>query len=404
LSNAPSSGIGNVSEVLDDTTYSVVTTTYTYVIAANGCADTQAVTATVKPTPYLVGGPFADTICSNTNYSFTAVPTTPGTSMVWTRPSVPNITPATATGSGSILEFLANSTLLPINVVYNYNLSLNGCTNTDVVNLVVDPIPPTPKITTYPAKQVSTSAELCMGTLYQNFGTSTTQSAGQKWTWSASKAAIFATDPLRQYCLVNFTVPGVTAFVYLEANIPGYNCPVKDSFKVFVNTAVSDNPSVVKFQDELICLRADQDSYQWGYDAVSNTDSTLFPGETNQNFTVGPNPDISNKNYWVITTHNGCSQKTYYNPPVAVATVPNTLGDVKVYPNPTSRTLTVEISNTPGGNYKVDVVNMLGQKVFGSDVFDMKASMDVSELAAGCYFVDVYRDGVKFSTVKFVKN
>jgi hypothetical protein len=404
LANLPTSGTGTISEYLDDTTYHNVTTAYSFVISANGCADTQIVTATVKPTPYLVGDPFNYTICSNSNFSFTAVPTTPVTSMVWTRSAVPNISPATATGSGNILEFLSNSTLLPITVDYLYNLSLNGCTNTDNVHLTVDPIPPTPKITTYPAAQGQTSADLCQGTMYQNFGTTATQPAGQVWEWSATKAAVFATDPLRQYCLVNFTVPGTVAFVYLTAELPGFNCPVRDSFKVFVNTAVSDNPTVIRFQDELICLRADQDSYQWGYDAVSNTDSTLFPGETNQNYTVGPAPDLSNKNYWVITTHNGCSQKTYYNPPVAVANVTGSMGDVKVYPNPTSRVLTVEINNTPGGNYKVDVVNMLGQKVFGSDVFDMKASMDVSELAAGCYFVDVYHDGVKFTTVKFVKN
>ena len=203
------------------------------------------------------------------------------------------------------------------------------------------------------------------------------------------------------------SVPYTTLFrsdVILKATLPGYTCSEKDAFTVSVSNALSDKLEIVYFNGDLIVLSNIQDTYQWGYDDVSTLDSTLFPYETNQNLRQ-PTLDLTNKYYFVLTSRGDCKQKTYYNTPVAIRNVNAITGDVKVYPNPTNQFLNIEITNTVGGGkYRMDIVNMMGQKVSSYETMDQSATLDVSMMSTGMYFVDCYKDGVKFSTVKFIKN
>jgi hypothetical protein len=238
--------------------------------------------------------------------------------------------------------------------------------------------------------------------MYMNFGSTVAPPAGVNYAWSASNAIVWATGTTRQYSLINFTKPG-NAYVYLLATLPGFTCAAKDSFGIIVGNDISETPTVIYFNGDFVCLSNTEDSYQWGYDDHNTLDSATFPYQTNQNYTE-LNPDFNGKWYWVITTHNGCEQKSYYRVPTGVKNVTGNLGDVKVYPNPAAQYVNVEISNTSGGSFKVEVMNMLGQQVSSQNVIGDKAVIDVAELAAGVYFVDCYRDGVKFATEKFVKN
>jgi hypothetical protein len=239
--------------------------------------------------------------------------------------------------------------------------------------------------------------------MYQNFGSATPPPTGIVYTWTATGGRVWATGSTRQYSLVNFDQSGRTD-VYLEATLPGYSCAAKDSFTVSVSNAVSDMLEIVYFNGDLIVLSNIQDTYQWGYDDVSTLDSTLFPYETNQNLRQ-PTLDLTNKYYFVLTSRGDCKQKSYYNTPVAIRNVNAITGDVKVYPNPTNQFLNIEITNTiGGGKYRMDIVNMMGQKVSSYETMDQSATLDVSMMSTGMYFVDCYKDGVKFSTVKFIKN
>ena len=402
IANAAGSGVGNISEYLDniaDNVYdSVIHVFYNYADTLHGCVTNSVVAVAVNPTPHLTSAHTA-TVCSGAPFIYldTLSTGTVGVTNTWTRPSAPNITPATASGSGNISETLTSSILTGATTTYIYTLAYGTCpSHTENLVVAVDPRPGYPQITTH------SPALLCEGTMWQNFGSATVPPAGVNYSWSASNAEVWATGSTRQYSLVNFDKVG-DAYVYLLATLPGFNCPSKDSFEVTVSSSVSDRPEVTYFNGDFICLSADQSSYQWGYDVVSTLDSELLDRETNQNYT-NPAPDFTNKYYWVMTTHNGCSQKSYYIVPTGVKNVTASMGDMKIYPNPSDQFVNVEISNTSGGKYIVEVVNLVGQTISSENISGQKTTLDVANMASGVYFINCYRDGVKFASAKFVKN
>jgi hypothetical protein len=145
-------------------------------------------------------------------------------------------------------------------------------------------------------------------------------------------------------------------------------------------------------------------SYQWGYDDATTFDSTILVGETNQNY-ANAFPDFAKRNYWVITTHtNGCVVKTFFNKPTGVADVNTATAEMKVYPNPASSHINVEVGRTVKGAIYMEVYNMLGQQLQHVDATDNKAQIGISELPAGAYIVDCYSDGIKVAAARFIKN
>ena len=403
VSNTADSGVtATINENLNDTTNAPVTVLYNFMISAAGCSTPATVIVTVEPTPLLTSAHF-DTVCSGVPFTYIQQTNVTGATVNygWTRPSVAGITPATNHGTGNISETLVNGGLTALSATYYDTLKIagTGCSSIDSIKLRLSPAAPAPQITTFPPH------DLCSRTYDMNFGAATIPPAGVTYSWSSTGGSVvFATGSTQQYALVNFAVPG-TNIVYLNSSLAGFDCPTKDSFIVNVSTSVSDSPEVIYFNNDFVCLRNDEDTYQWGYDDVSTVDSTILTGETNQHYS-NANPDLTHKYYWVITTRQGCMQKSYFNDPLAVQNVNNvSVGELNVYPNPTSQNINVEIkSSTFGGNYSVDIRNMLGQKVSEDQLLDHKASINVADLANGIYFVDCYRDGVKVATTRFVKN
>lgn len=394
-----SSGTDNPNQPLINSTYVVVDVVYTYTITANGCSNTQDVTVKVNPTPRLIA-PFTGTVCSGSQFNYTPASYTPGALYAWNRPAVTDITPATAfvgIGTGQIHEVVNNATLSPIDVYYVYRLTINGCTNlgTQTVKLTVKPTPPAPPITTFSPNV------LCTGTQFQNFGSTMPDSKVHN-VWSATGADIFSVSNYGQNCVVNFNNPG-TAVITLTANVIGYNCPISSSYTVNVNSSVAPHPEVVYYNNQFICLSNDNDSYQWGYDDAATLMSTTLTGEINQNYN-NSNPDFNNKHYWVLTKMGDCWQKSYYNRPTGINNVNSGAIDMKVYPNPAKDVVNIEMASVSGGNFKVEVSNLLGQKLDVQTLVNNKASINVAELPAGIYLVDCYRDGVKVTATRFVKN
>ena len=394
--NSAGAGSVPVSEYLDNNVDSVVHVTYVFNTTLHGCSSANDLSVAVSPTPRLTSAKF-DTVCSKAPFVYLDTESIAGATATWTRAVVPNISNPAGAGTHNINETLTSNILSGVTVTYVYAIGYPGCpTHNEILTVEVDPSPAYPTITTH------SPSEVCTRTMDQNFGAASLPPAGVTYTWSATGAQVWASGVGHQYSLVNFTEPG-NAVVYLLATISGYNCPVKDSFPVTVGTPVSDMPEVIYFDHYFNCLASDQDTYQWGYDNRSSLDSALFDGETNQSY-YEPNPDFTGKYYFVITTHNGCMQKTYFNPPTGVKNVTSSMGEMKIFPNPADQFVNVEIINTAGGKYNVEVVNLLGQKLDTQILTNNKGMLNVSELAAGVYFVNCYRDGVKFASTKFVKN
>ena len=395
ISNLPGSGVGNPNEMLFNTSATFVDVPYVFTTTYLGCSYAQIVTVRVQPKPILTG-PTHDTVCSGTPFSYTPTPPFTGITYTWTRAAVTGINPDTASGGVSINETLNNTTLTRLDAIYVYTLTANGCSYTQNFTLTVDPrVTPSPIITTH------SPADVCLNTMYQNFGAGFSPADTDIiYTWSARNASIFAHGTSSQYALVNFITPG-TAYVVLSTNVSQINCITSDTFVVNVSTTPAPQPVVYYLNKQFVCLPADMDTYQWGYDN-EQLDSTILTGETNQDY-VNPSPE-GGKYYWVITTKGDCFQKTYAKVPTTVTNVNMENMSMKLYPNPASEMLTVEVNNTLNSDVEVQLFNMVGQVVGTAKVMNNKAVFSVSNFASGSYLVACYSNGVKVAASRFIKN
>ena len=254
-----------------------------------------------------------------------------------------------------------------------------------------------------PVIALTSPNSVCDSVFFQNFGAATLPPSGVKYIWSAVNAKISATGSTGQYALVNFKNPG-NAAITLTSTVMNTGCSINGtSFTVNVGTQKADvPPQVVYFTKSFVCLQNNEEAYQWGYDDAATLAPSIIQGEMNQDYLIN-NPDVTNKNYWVKITHNGCIQKAYYNKPSGAA-LKTSITEVKVYPNPAKDVISVEINTTDPGNMQVEVLNMLGQKLYTATVTDNSAQLDVSQYPNGIYLVICYRDGVKISSARFIKN
>ena len=153
-----SSGSGNISGSLTNTTNAPVTVTFTIIPTANSCPG-AAITATVlvNPTPNAVATPASQTICSAASIS-TIVLTgaVSGTTYAWTRDNSVAVTGIAASGSGNISGTLTNTTNAPITVTFTITPTANSCPGAAITATVL--VNPTPNAVATPASQTICSA------------------------------------------------------------------------------------------------------------------------------------------------------------------------------------------------------------------------------------------------------
>lgn len=394
ISNLLATGTENPNERLNNTTYITVPVTYVYTITANTCTNTQNVTVKVRPSPVLTSN--TAVTCSGAPFTFDPVSYTPLSQFAWSRAATAGITPDTAAGEGSIQDTLTHSSSDAMTVVYDYALSIYGCVNMQQVTVTVNPAPPVPTISTKP------DSALCNGATFISFGAETPAADGFTYSWGATGATLHATGGSTQYALVSFNTPG-TAVVTLTSHNATTTCTSKTSFDVTVGGGLAQTPEIIYFDGQFICKQNEQTNYQWGYDDAATLEPTALDGETNQNY-FNQYPEWSNKYYWVITSRNGCSQKTYYNRPTGVADVNRADVSMNVFPNPASSVINVEVSSFVTGEIYMNVYNMVGQQLQHVQAQNNKAQISIADLPAGAYIVDCYSDGIKVAAARFIKN
>ncbi|WP_161499411.1 SprB repeat-containing protein, partial [Flavipsychrobacter stenotrophus] len=210
ISNAAAAGTDNPNEVLMNITTDSVVVIYIDTLEANGCINTQPVTVSVYPTPILSSTHTPAAVCDSSVFNYTPTSATPATAFTWSRATVAGISNAANTGTGNPMEYLVNTTPDPISVLYIYTLTANGCTNTNLVTVVVNP---KPLLTT-----TLTPAAICDSTLFSYTPASAT--VGTVFTWSratvagiANTAAAGSNDPMEY--LDNTTANPLTV-VYID--------------------------------------------------------------------------------------------------------------------------------------------------------------------------------------------
>lgn len=391
-------GTNNPNEQMINNTNDDLLVKYMYTLTANGCSAPDTVTIAVRPTPRLSSDLTVST-CSSAPFTYVPESFTDGTTFTWSRSKVNGILPNTGSGSGNVNETLVDTSYaILFNTKYKFVLSYKGCSDTQYVVVTVNPAPVAPAIA------ISSSNNLCSNTQYQNFGAATAAAAGTFYNWSAVNASVMATGNNRQNALISFPNSG-TAKVIVTSSIATTACRNADTLDVTVGSGDAGKPvNVIYYNGQFISLQNDVDGYQWGFDDALTLDSTLLKGEVNQVY-FNNAPDLTYRYYWLMTTKNGCVQKSYFNVPTGITNVNSgEFSSVKVYPNPTSSNLNVEVNSIAGGNVEVEISNLLGQKMNTTQTVDNKATVNVSNLPAGCYLVNCYQNGVKIATSKFIKN
>ena len=142
ISNAADSAVGDISEILINTTSAPIDVLYRYNISGvAACSNDQIVKVTVNPLPQLVS---AITLinCSNTPVAYLPASNITGTNFTWNRPTVNGIVNIAASGLGAISESLVNKTNQEIIVDYSVSLqNANGCISSNKVSVIVKPNP-----------------------------------------------------------------------------------------------------------------------------------------------------------------------------------------------------------------------------------------------------------------------
>lgn len=78
------------------------------------------------------------------------------------------------------------------------------------------------------------------------------------------------------------------------------------------------------------------------------------------------------------------------------------LSTLKVYPNPASYELNLELLES-NGNYKAMLLNSLGQMMARTDFESTYQKIDLSTLAPGTYFLQLYNEEISLGTYSIIK-
>ncbi len=395
LSNNIDSGNGTINETLNNITNNSQTAYYNIMVTANGCTTDTIVSVVVNPTPRLSSS-LIDTFCSGSAVTYAPTSFTAGTTYTWRRPYVGGIAPDSSNGAGNVNEVL--TAVAGGTTIYIFTGTANGCSFSQNVSVVINPLPVTPIITT------KSPGTLCSGTKYQNFGTSFAPPTGMSYRWSATNATVWATSNNGMNAIVNFPNSGVANIMLtLIGGVSTSACSSVASYTVNVSSTATEDPTVTYFESHFVCSRNDEDFYQWGYDAAGTLDSNLLSGEINQSY-LNTAPDFANKFYWVMTGRNGCVQKTYYRVPTAVQNVSAEVLAMNLYPNPSDNVINVALENASRGNIRFEIVNMAGQRLNTIDATGTTTPINVADLPAGIYMLACYQDGIKVAVTRFTKN
>jgi hypothetical protein len=277
-------------------------------------------------------------------------------------------------------------------------MSAGGCTSSQTLGLVVNPSAPAPVISISPA------SPLCFNTQYQNFGAATPAPDSVIYTWSATNATVFAASPGHQNSLITFNVGIGSSVVTLTASIPGVACYSQATAVYDVTGSVTNSPQTIFYVNgHFICNDNTVDSYQWGYDNKVTLDSTILTGQIDQDY-YDPGADVTHFSYWVITHKNGCMEKSYYNAPVGLTDInAEEQVSMKLYPNPATNMVTIELSGASHESCQIQLSDMSGRQLMIAPIVGTRGILNIGDLAPGCYIVDCFDGPIKSATVKLIK-
>lgn len=259
-----------------------------------------------------------------------------------------------------------------VNYVVVGQNALTGCTATLAVPVLVNPSPNT--------LIYANPASVCSG---QPTNLSGLGATSYVWSNGASSA--------------NITVSPTVTTTYNVSGTNSYGCSASASQVITVLplptiNATSSNADACK-DDQITLTGAGGISYSW---LASNSGLVLSGSQVNVTLSASTVFTVTG------TNANGCVGKTTLTQNINNCTGINKYAasnGVRVYPNPTSGELTIELNS--GNVSSVEVVDLTGRVIL-SNTGDSKVNVNLSNVANGIYYVKI-KSNDSMEVVKVVK-
>lgn len=249
-----------ISQTLTTTGSVGGTAVYTITPVAGGCVGSPiSLTVFVNPQPLLSSILSPPAICSGAVFSYIPTSNVTGATFSWTRAAVAGISNPAGSGGGNPNEVLTNTTSNPVNVIYMYTVSANGCNGGSPTSITV---------TVNPANDASfayTSATYCQT------GTNPTPAINsQNGVFSASPAGLSIDSSTGLIDLISSSL-GTYTVTYITNGI----CNDTSSVTITITASPSANFS---YSDTSYCQNANNPSPIYGSGASAGTFSSSPAG------------------------------------------------------------------------------------------------------------------------------
>ena len=291
---SPSTGLGNAtnsntsvtlttSQTTNDTIPYIVTTTLF------GCTDRDTVNVIVRPLPVAEAGT-NQLLCTGSTVNL-GTTSTSGYTYNWS-PST-GLSSTTASNPSLILNITPGATV-PDTLYYTVVTTLNGCTSTDSVRVVLSPVP---------VALAGSDAIFCSG---QNAQIGTAQVTGYAYSWSPATGLSSSTAAQPTVTLTNPTNAVDTNTYVMTTN--WYGCIDRDTVLVLVKplpvSEAGTNTSLCN-GDTLTLGTTSTSGYTYSWTPGTGLSSTIVAGPL---LTVtNPGPGVITQTYTVNTVWNGCN-------------------------------------------------------------------------------------------------
>ena len=302
-----SSGSGDISYLSYNATYSPIAGNITVTPTAYGCnGTTMSFSITVNPSPTLSSSLTIPAVCSGAVTVYSPTGNVSNTSYAWTRQTVTGIDNAAGSGNGRVADTLINSSNVPLQVPYNYTLTANGCSNTQLVNVTVNPVP-----TMFnPGNQLACNNT----TKVINFSGSIVSGTGYFWSNDNTSIGVAAAGTGDIFFVANTTSPD-SVYANIVAYPKAYDCAGPQvSFKIIVNPPLSLSSTLTP---PAICSNAlfgytpaslaANPIYVWNRNAVNGVSNSPASGSgTIQEILINTTSSPVNVTYDFTLSSNGC--------------------------------------------------------------------------------------------------